>query len=151
VTLKDRITADLKEAMRAKDQVRLDTLRSALSAFSYKKIEAGRELEDSDQVDVVRKLIKQRTDSIVEFERGQRPELAAKEAREREILSALLPAQKSADEIRPVVRAALAALAPEARNQGSAMKAVMPQLKGDADGGTIRAIVLEELKALESA
>ncbi len=151
MTLKDRITADLKEAMRAKDQVRLDTLRSALSAFSYKKIEAGRELEDSDQVDVVRKLIKQRTDSIVEFERGQRPELAAKEAREREILSALLPAQKSADEIRPVVRAALAALAPEARNQGSAMKAVMPQLKGDADGGTIRAIVLEELKALESA
>ncbi len=151
MTLKDRITADLKEAMRAKDQVRLDTLRSALSAFSYKKIEAGRELEDSDQVDVVRKLIKQRTDSIVEFERGQRPELAAKEAREREILSALLPAQKSADEIRPVVRAALAALAPEARNAGSAMKAVMPQLKGDADGGTIRAIVLEELKALESA
>lgn len=151
MTLKDRITADLKEAMRAKDQVRLDTLRSALSAFSYKKIEAGRELEESDQVDVVRKLVKQRTDSIVEFERGQRPELAAKEAREREILSALLPAQKSADEIRPVVRAALAALAPEARNQGSAMKAVMPQLKGDADGGTIRAIVLEELKALESA
>jgi uncharacterized protein YqeY len=148
VSLKDRITAELKVAMKARDQVRLDTLRSALSAFSYKKIEAGRELEDADQVDVVRKLVKQRTDSIVEYERGHRPELAAKEALEREILSSLLPAQKSADEIRPVVRAALAALPPEGRNQGAAMKAVMPQLKGEADGALIRQVVLDELKAL---
>ena len=150
-SLKERIAADLKEAMKAKDQVRLDTLRSALSAFSYKKIEAGRELDGTDQVDVVRKLVKQRTDSIVEFERGNRPELAAKEARERDILSALLPAQKSAQDIRPAVRAALETLAPEARNTGNAMKTVMPQLKGEADGATIRQVVLEELKALESA
>ena len=148
MALKDTIAADLKEAMKARDQVRVDTLRSALSAFSYKKIEAGRELEEPDQVDVVRKLIKQRADSIVEFERGNRPELAAKEARERDILSALLPAQKGPEDIRPIVRQALAALAPEARNQGAAMKAVMPGLKGQADGGLIRQVVLEELKAL---
>ena len=146
--LKDRIAADLKEAMKAKDQVRLDTLRSALSAFSYKRIEAGRELEEPDQVDVVRKLIKQRSDSIVEFEKGNRPELAAKEARERDILAALLPAQKGPEDIRPAIRAAIAALPPESRNQGAAMKSVMPALKGEADGTVIRQVVLEELKAL---
>jgi uncharacterized protein YqeY len=149
VALKETISAELKEAMKARDQVRVDTLRSALSAFSYKKIEAGRDLEEADQLDVVRKLVKQRTDSIGEFERGNRPELAAKEARERDILAALLPAQKSAEDIRPIVRAAVAALPPDGRNQGAAMKAVMPQLKGEADGATIRQVVLDELKALE--
>ena len=148
MALKDTIAGELKEAMRAKDQVRLDTLRSALSAFSYKKIEAGRELEDRDQVEVVRKLIKQRTDSITEFTKGNRPELAAKEQRERDILSALLPPQKSPEEIRSAVRAALEALPPEGRNQGAAMKAVMPALRGEADGGLIRQLVVEELKAL---
>ncbi len=151
MSLKDTIGAELKEAMKARDQVRIDTLRSALSAFSYKKIEAGRELEEADQLDVVRKLVKQRTDSIGEFEKGGRPELAAKESRERDILAALLPAQKSADDIRPLVRAALEALPPEQRNQGGAMKAVMPKLKGEADGATIRQVVLDELAALAAA
>ncbi len=148
MSLKDRISSDLKTAMKARDQVRVETLRSALSAFSYKKIEAGRELEEADQVDVVRKLVKQRIDSIAEYERGNRPDLVAREALEREILAALLPPQKSADDIRPVVRAALEALPPEGRNQGAAMKAVMPQLKGEADGSVIRQVVLDELKAL---
>lgn len=150
MALKETITADLKLAMKAKDQVRLDTLRSALSAFSYKKIEAGRELEDRDQVEVVRKLIKQRTDSIVEFTKGNRPELAAKEELERDILSALLPPQKSLEEVRAAVRAAIEALPADGRNQGAAMKAVMPALKGEADGGVIRQLVVEELKAHSS-
>jgi hypothetical protein len=148
VTLKERIGAELKEAMRAKDQVRLDTLRSALSAFSYRKIEAGREPEDADQVEIVRKLVKQRTDSIEQFGKGGRQDLVDKETREREILKALLPPQKSDDEIRAVVRAALATLAPDQRNQGAAMKLVMPQLRGEADGNAIRQVVMEELKAL---
>lgn len=134
--------------MKAREQLRVDTLRSALSAFSYKKIEAGRELEEADQVDVVRKLVKQRTDSIAEYEKGNRPELAAKEAQERDILATLLPPQKGAEDIRPFVRSALEALAPADRNQGAAMKAVMPTLKGETDGNTIRQVVLEELKSL---
>jgi uncharacterized protein YqeY len=121
--------------MKARDQVRLDTLRSALSAFSYKKIEAGRELEEPDQVDVVRKLIKQRTDSIVEFE-GQPARSSPPRRRASGTSWRPLPAQKGPEEIRPIVRAALPALAPEGqRNQGCAMKAVMPALKGEADGG----------------
>jgi uncharacterized protein YqeY len=150
VTLSERIATELKEAMRAKDQVRIDTLRSALSAFSYKKIDAGRELGEEEQIEVVRKQVKQRTDSIAEFEKGGRADLVAKESREREILAALLPALKSADDIRPAVRSALAGLPPAERNQGAAMKLLMPQLKGEADGGTIRQVVLEELKSLET-
>lgn len=148
MTLKDRIGAELKEAMKARDQVRLDTLRSALSAFSYRKIEAGRELEEAEQVDVVRKLVKQRTDSIDEFLKGNRQDLVDKETRERELLSALLPPQKSVDDLRPIVREAVAALPEGQRNQGAAMKVLMPKLKGEADGNTIRQLVTEELGRL---
>jgi len=150
VSLKDRISAELKDAMRAKDQVRLDTLRSALSAFSYRRIEAGREPGDDEQIEVVRRLLKQRNDSMAEFRKGGREELVAKETRERDILAALLPAQRSADDIRPLVRRTLASLPPEQRNQGAAMKMLVPQLRGETDGGTIRAVVVEELRALES-
>jgi uncharacterized protein YqeY len=132
--------------MRAKDQLRLDTLRSALSAFSYRKIEAGRELEEPEQIEVVRKLVKQRNDSIAEYQKGKREDLVERETREREILAAFLPAQKSADDIRPVVRAALESLPAEQRNQGALMKLVMPQLKGEADGSVVRQVVLDELQ-----
>jgi uncharacterized protein YqeY len=145
--VKDRIAADLKVAMKARDQLRVDTLRSALSAFSYRRIEVGRELSEADQLDVVRKQHKQRGDSIVEFERAGRAELVAKESRERDILAEYLPAQKSADEIRAEVRDAIGALPPEGRNQGAVMKAVLGRLRGSADGAAVRAIVLEELAA----
>jgi uncharacterized protein YqeY len=145
MSIKDQITADMKDAMRARDQVRLDTLRSVVSAFNYRRIDAGAELSDADQQGVVQKLVKQRADSIEQFTKAGRTELAAKETREREILLQYLPAQRSPDEIRAAVRAALAALPPEGRNQGALMKAVMPQFKGLADGNAIRQIVTEEL------
>jgi uncharacterized protein len=145
MALKEQIGADLKEAMKARDQVRLDTLRSVLSAFSYRRIEVGRELGEDDQLEVVRKQVKQRADSIAEFEKAGRTELAQKERRERDILSAYLPVQKTAEEIREAVRQAMAALPPEGRNQGALMKAVLPGLRGSADGALVRDVVLEEL------
>jgi len=145
MSVKDQISSDLKDAMRARDQVRLDTLRSVLSAFTYKRVEAGHELSDEEQLAVVQRLVKQRSDSIVEFEKAGRAELVAKETREREILQSYLPAQKSPDEVRALVRAALAGLPEGGRNQGAAMKAVMPQLRGLADGNVVRQIVTEEL------
>jgi uncharacterized protein YqeY len=145
MSIKDQITADLKDAMRARDQLRLDTLRSVISAFNYRRIEAGSDLSEADQLAVVQKLVKQRSDSIEQYTTGNRPELAEKETREREILQQYLPAQKSAEEIRAIVQAALAGIPAEARNQGAVMKAVMPQLKGLADGNAIRQIVTEEL------
>ena len=143
--LKDRIRTDLNVAMKAREQLRVDTLRSALSGFIYKRTEAGQELSDADEVAVVRRLVKQRADSLAEFERAGRTDLADKERTEREILQAYLPQQKSAAEIREMVQSALAEIPPEARNQGAVMKIVMPALKGSADGNLVRQIVVEEL------
>ncbi len=145
--LKDRIASDLKEAMRARDQLRLDTLRSALSGFIYKRTESGTELSEADELDVVRRLTKQRSDSLAEFEKAGRMDLADKERAEREILLAYLPQQLSAQEVREIVRGALAGMPPEARNTGAVMKNVMPRLKGLADGTLVRDVVAEELAA----
>ena len=145
MAVKDAITADLKEAMKARDQVRLDTLRSVLSAFTYKRVEAGHDPTDDEQLALVHKLVKQRTDSIAEYGKAGRTELVEKETRERDILQQYLPAQKSPDEVRELVRAALAGIPAEGRNQGAAMKVVMPLLKGLADGNIVRQIVTEEL------
>ncbi|HTD33966.1 MAG TPA: GatB/YqeY domain-containing protein [Candidatus Elarobacter sp.] len=145
MSIKDRITADLKEAMKARDQVRLDTLRSAISAFTYKRKDSTDDLTEADQLAIVQRLVKQRSDSIEQFRNAGRTELADKESREREILQQYLPAQKTPDEIRAVVRAAIEALPAEGRNQGALMKAVLPQLKGLADGNAVRQIVGEEL------
>ncbi len=143
--LKERIASDLKEAMRARDRLRLDTLRSALSGFLYKRTESGRELSDAEELDVVRRLVKQRGDSLAEFEKAGRTDLAEKEQRERELLLAYLPAQRSAADVREIVQSVLAELPAESRNAGSVMKAVMPQLKGQADGNLVRQIVTELL------
>lgn len=145
--LKDRIASDLKEAMKAREQLRVDTLRSALSGFTYKRTEAGAELSEADELDVVRKQVKQRNDSFGEFTKAGRTDLAEKEAAERDILMAYLPAQKSADEVRAVVKGVIAELPEGKRDQGSVMKAVMPQLKGLADGNLVRQVVTEELQS----
>ena len=131
--------------MKARDQVRLDTLRSVISAFTYKRVEAGHDPTDEEQLALLQKLVKQRNDSISEFGKAGRTELVEKETRERDILQKYLPKQKSADDVRAVVREALAGIPIEGRNQGAAMKVVMPLLKGLADGNVVRQIVTEEL------
>ncbi len=144
--LKDRITSDLKEAMRARDQLRLDTLRSALSGFTYKRTEAGADLSDADELAVVQKLVKQRNDSLAEFEKAGRQDLADKERTERDILMVYLPAQKSPEEVRETIKSIISELPDGAVNQGAVMKAAMAQLRGVADGKLISQIVNEELK-----
>jgi uncharacterized protein YqeY len=143
--LSTRIATELTEAMTARDQLRLDTLRSAISGFTYKRSEAGSELSDADELDVVSRLVKQRADAAAEFDKAGRQDLASKERSEREILMAYMPAQKSETEIREIVRSVLAELPADKRNQGAVMKVVMPQLKGLADGNLIRQVVTQEL------
>ncbi len=143
--IRERIASDLKDAMRARDQLRMNTLRSALSGFIYKRTESGQELSDADEIDVVRRLARQRADAIGEFEKAGRLELATKERSEREILLTYLPAQRSAAEVREIVQSVLAGLPPDSRNTGAVMKVVMPQLRGQADGNLVRQIVSEEL------
>src|ERR1700688_370359 len=113
MSVKDSITSDMKDAMKARDQVRLDTLRSVLSAFTYKRVEAGHDLADDEQLAVVQKLVKQRADSIAEYSKAGRTDLVDKETRERDILQVYLPAQKSPEEVREVVKTALAGIPQE--------------------------------------
>lgn len=129
--------------MKAGDVVRREALRSALSGFSYRRVEAGHDLSESEELEVVAKAVKQRGDSIEEFTKAGRNDLAERELREREILLAYLPKQKTAEEIRELVRATLASGTP--RNQGAVMKAVMPSLRGVADGKVVAQVVAEEL------
>ena len=145
MSLLDKISADLKEAMKARDQVLLDTLRSAVSALKYKKVELGKDPTEEEELAVLQKQVKQRNDSISEFTKAGRTELAEKEMRERDILTKYLPAQKSEAEIKQIVQAAIDSLPADGRNQGNVMKTVMPQLKGVADGNLVRKVVTEML------
>ncbi|HVA37127.1 MAG TPA: GatB/YqeY domain-containing protein [Candidatus Dormibacteraeota bacterium] len=142
--LQSKIDADLKEAMKARDQVRVDTLRMLRSAINYRRIEVGHELSEDEQLEIVRKQVKQRNDAITEYERAARAEAAAKETREREILQAFLPRQLTREELEGVVREALAGL-PRPLDRGMAMKVVMAKVKGVADGRTVAEIVNAEL------
>ncbi|MBX9941308.1 MAG: GatB/YqeY domain-containing protein [Candidatus Obscuribacterales bacterium] len=145
MSLKEKISEDLKVAMKAREQVKVDTLRSVLSAFTYKKTELKRDINDQEEIDVLVKLVKQRNDSIDQFSKAGRTELAEKESLEKEIISAYLPAQKSEDEIKQIVKDIIAGLGEGERNQGMVMKAAMPKLKGLADGNLVKKIVSELL------
>lgn len=103
------------------------------------------DLSDADESGVVRKQVKQRGDSITEYRKADRADLAEREQAERDILMAYLPAAKSEDEVREIVRNAIAAIPEDGRNQGVVMKAVMAQLKGETDGNLVRQIVVQEL------
>src|ERR1700739_4365648 len=107
MTLQQRVDSDLKDAMRAKDATRLGVLRMLKSALKYSAIEksgADAELTDAEAVQVIRKQVKQRQDSIESFEKGGRAELAAKEKEEVKILEEYLPAQLSSEQVTQAVR-----------------------------------------------
>ena len=145
MSLKEKISADMKEAMKARDQVKVDTLRAALSAFTYRRTESGAdELSEAEEIEVIQKQVKQRNDSINEYTKAGRTELADKEAAERDILMKYMPEQKSEAEIREMIKKIISEM-DGPKNQGTVMRVAMPQLKGLADGNLVRKIVMEEL------
>ncbi|HXW77045.1 MAG TPA: GatB/YqeY domain-containing protein [Candidatus Eremiobacteraceae bacterium] len=146
----DRLNADLKDAMKARDAERTSTLRLAISAMKYRTIERNAELSEEEQLDVLRKQVKQRDDSIEQFTRAGRADLAGKEERERAILSAYLPARLSGDALAGEVRALIATLPGDAK-MGDAMKAAMAALKDRADGKAINQAVNAALAARRSS
>jgi len=147
MTLSERIDADLKDAMRAKDAGRLGVLRMLKSALKYAAIEksdAG--LDDAAATQVIRKQVKQRQDSIESFEKGGRPELAAKEKEELEMLNAYLPKGMNADELATMVRETIAEIGATSKAQmGAVMKAMQTKVAGRADGKTLSAEVQRQL------
>lgn len=140
--LADRLQADLTAARKGGDKARTLLLGTVLADVRNREIELRRDLNDDDVVDVLRRGIKKRRESIDMFTKGNREDLASKERVEVEMLSAYLPAGVSDDELRAAVRAAIAG---GAKNIGAVMGRVMPQFKGRAEGGTISAIAKEEL------
>ncbi len=149
MTLPERIDSDLKEAMRAKDAGKLGVLRMLKSAIKYSAIEkagADGQLDDVEATQVIRKQVKQRQDSIEQFEKGGRPELAAKEKDELAILSTYLPQAMSADEMARAVREAIAETGATSRAQmGAVMKVLQTKLAGRADGKTLSQEVQRQL------
>jgi len=146
----DRLNADLKESMKAREAERTSTLRMAISAMKYRTIERNAELSEDEQLDVLRKQVKQRDDSINEYRKAGRTDLADKEARERAILQAYLPAGMSADVLRAAVKEILTPLPADAKF-GDAMKAAMAALKDRADGKAIQEAVKAEMAAKTGA
>lgn len=151
MTLVERIDAELKEAMRAKDAAKLSVLRMLKSALKYSAIEkagANTEVDDAAAVQVIRKQVKQRQDSIESFEKGGRPELAAKEKEEVAILNSYLPQALSAEELGKLVGATIAEVGATTRAQmGAVMKALQEKVAGRADGKSLSQEVQRQLGA----
>ena len=142
MSIKDTITANMKDAMRAKDAMRLGTIRMLLAAVKLKEIDDRVEVDDTMAIAIVDKLIKQRKDSIEAYVKAERPALAAIEQAEIEVLKAYLPARMSAQEVTNAVQAIIAELgATGPGDMGKVMGAVKTQLAGKADMGQVSAAV----------
>jgi uncharacterized protein YqeY len=142
MSLKERITEDMKTAMRAKDSERLGTIRLLQSAMKQKEVDERIELDDAAIVAIVDKMIKQRKDSIAAFEQAARQDLVDKEKTELAVLSAYLPERLSAQELTDAVQAIVTELgASGPGDMGKVMAAVKTRLAGKADMGAVSAAV----------
>jgi uncharacterized protein YqeY len=145
--LTDNIAADMKDAMRAKDALRLSTLRMLKSAIEYHKIAKKQEqLTDADVTGVIKKQIKQRQDSIEGFEKGGRADLVEKEKAELAVLKSYLPEDLSPAQVEEVVKATIAELGATTKaDMGKVMKAVQEKIAGRADNRLVSQLVSANL------
>jgi len=144
--LKHRITEDMKQAMRDKASARLSTIRLLLAAIKQREVDERIALDDTQVLAVIEKMTKQRRESIVQFEKGGRPDLVTIEQNELALLLGYLPAQMSDAEIMPLIAAALAQTgAASPADMGKVMAILKPQLAGRADMGKVSALVKSKL------
>ncbi len=138
-TLRERLDADLKDAMRAKDELKLTTIRAIKSAVKYKEVEgAAKVLDDASIIGVITTQVKQRRDAAAEYKAANRADLAGKEESEIVILQQYLPAQLSAEQLTAeIAKAITEAGAKSVKDLGAVMKIVTPRLKGQAEGKAI--------------
>jgi uncharacterized protein len=152
-TISEQIGKDIVEAMKAKETLRLETLRMVKSAIKNKEIDKREPLTDAETIAVLNTLVKQRQDSAEQFAKGNRPELAQKEQDEIKLLQVYLPQSAGEDEIRTVVQGAIAHLAaggttPSPKDMGPAMRIVQQRILASglhADNKTVSAILKDEL------
>ena len=149
MNLHEEIKGSLKEAMKAKDAVKLRTVRSMMTAFMNEAVANGKTpqdtLDDEQTLAVIKRLSKQRKESITQFEANERPELAVPEKEELMVLESYLPQMMSIEDIRPIAEAKKAELGIDDKSKmGMLVGAVMKELSGKADGGDVK-VVIEEL------
>ena len=147
MSLKEQLMADFKDAMKAKDEVRKNTISFARAAVKQYEIDNRKELDDEGIVAILAKQVKMRKDALSDFEKAGRMDLADAYKQEIEVLQKYLPAQLGADEIRDIVKATAADLGIEGskQNMGKLMGAVMGKVKGVADGNDVRKVIEEFL------
>ncbi len=142
MSLKEQLTNAMKEAMKARDDLRLSAIRMVRSAVKNREIDAKKELDDSGVVEIISTLVKQRRESVRLYTEGNRPELAEKEEQEIAILLDFLPRQLSPEEIEALVTVVIKETeAAGAKDMGRVMKALTPQTAGKADGKMVSEIV----------
>ncbi|MDD5093898.1 MAG: GatB/YqeY domain-containing protein [Dehalococcoidia bacterium] len=145
MTLQDKLTADMQQAMKSGDKVRLSVLRMVKAAIKNAEIEkmvARGSMDDAGVIDVLSRQAKQRRESVTEFKKANRQEMAASEEAELAIIMGYLPQQMSADEIVTIVRQVIEETGAQGpRDKGKVMSKLMPQLKGKADGQVINEMV----------
>ena len=147
MTLKARITDDMKDAMRAKATARLSTIRLLLAAIKQKEVDERVEVSDADIVAIIERMIKQRRESVAQFEAGKRPDLVAHERAEIDILQSYMPQALSEAEVDALIAAAVAQSGGGMAAMGKVMAALKPQLAGRADMGAVSAKVKTKLSA----
>ncbi len=145
-TLRERLDEDLKTAMRAKDSVRLETIRNVRGVLKAREIDGGAELDEAATLQVIRSLVKQRVDSIEQYVAGGRSDLVEKETREKEILEAYLRAAPSAAQVETIVAAVITETgAAGMKDMSRVMKEAMARLGTAADGKAVSAAVKAQL------
>jgi uncharacterized protein YqeY len=146
LTLKDRITEDMKTAMRSGDKERLATIRMLLAAIKQREVDERISLDDAQVTSALEKMIKQRREAITQFEAGGRADLVAKETAEISVLEGYLPARMSDAEIDALIAGAIASTgAASMRDMGKVMGAVKAQAQGRADMGAVSARIRKQL------
>jgi hypothetical protein len=150
MSLSERIQKDLVEAMRAKDELRLSVLRGMKAAIKHKEVEKIRALDEAESIQILQTLVKQRKESIEQFSKGNRPELADKEAKELAILENYLPASASNHEMNAAIDKAIAETGANSMKQmGAVVKAAKSALEGKSvDGKALSDLVRERLSKL---
>ena len=148
MSLKARITEDMKSAMRAKEAARLSAIRLLLSAMKQREVDERIELTDADVMGIIEKMIKQRRESIVQYEKGGRADLADAEKFEVGVLSAYLPQQMSEPDVAAAVDTALVETGAKAMpDMGKVMAILKPKLAGRADMARVSALVKSKLNS----
>lgn len=147
LSLSEQIMSDMKEAMKARDKVRLDTVRMIKSALMNEKIKAGHDLTAEEELTVLSREKKQREESIEEFTKANRKDLADETKQELAIVESYLPKQMTQEELNQAVSSAIAEANAQGKSDfGKVMKILMPKIKGKADGKAASDVVRKQLK-----